>query len=38
MAFPTELCSFLWPQDGGIGYAQFIIENTGKIADHYQMV
>eukprot|EP00913_Durusdinium_trenchii_P027968 g26223.t1 len=24
-------------KDGGIGYAQFIIENTGKIADHYQM-
>eukprot|EP00438_Fugacium_kawagutii_P016337 Skav200166 [mRNA] locus=scaffold6219:72521:81249:- [translate_table: standard] len=22
-------------KDGGIGYAQFIIENTGKIADHY---
>jgi len=24
-------------KDGGIGYAQFIIENTGKIADHYQL-
>ena len=25
-------------QDGGIGYAQFIIENTGKITEHYQLV
>ncbi|CAJ1422038.1 unnamed protein product [Effrenium voratum] len=24
-------------KDGGIGHAQFIIENTGKITDHYQM-
>eukprot|EP00437_Effrenium_voratum_P005556 CAMPEP_0181423470 /NCGR_PEP_ID=MMETSP1110-20121109/14144_1 /TAXON_ID=174948 /ORGANISM="Symbiodinium sp., Strain CCMP421" /LENGTH=501 /DNA_ID=CAMNT_0023546595 /DNA_START=65 /DNA_END=1570 /DNA_ORIENTATION=- len=24
-------------KDGGIGYAQFIIENTGKITEHYQL-